>query len=272
MILREQVHEQIVVARIVAVGLQRDAARVLAKVVDDDDRVVAPIVAQGEDLGRAGVEHVNFAQEARRVPTTATRIVLSTTLARADERLDGELHLGADEGVILAGGVAGRTAVTDPPDGARATTGCRRQPRASGARRPPAECTPRMTNDGKIALGPVAHFALAVADPECSADWWLSLFDLDVYRRSPQRVLLGNDAVIIALFAGNADPKVLGHLAFRVRDAAALTVARDRLREATVELEDPGNEIGPVAPGSPNLGLWFHDPDGYRWELMAADS
>ncbi len=30
---------------------------------------------------------------------------------------------------------------------------------------------------------------------------------------------------------------------------------------------DPGEEIGPEAPGSKNMGLWFHDPDGYRWEL-----
>ena len=30
---------------------------------------------------------------------------------------------------------------------------------------------------------------------------------------------------------------------------------------------DPGDEIGPEAPGSKNMGLWFHDPDGYRWEL-----
>ncbi len=24
---------------------------------------------------------------------------------------------------------------------------------------------------------------------------------------------------------------------------------------------------GPEAPGSKNMGLWFRDPDGYRWEL-----
>ena len=34
-----------------------------------------------------------------------------------------------------------------------------------------------------------------------------------------------------------------------------------------VDLEDPGDEIGPEAPGSPHMGLWFHDLDGYRWEL-----
>jgi hypothetical protein len=30
---------------------------------------------------------------------------------------------------------------------------------------------------------------------------------------------------------------------------------------------DLGKEIGPTSPGSPHMGLWFHDPDGYRWEL-----
>jgi hypothetical protein len=34
-----------------------------------------------------------------------------------------------------------------------------------------------------------------------------------------------------------------------------------------IGLEDPGDEIGPEAPGWPHLGLWFHDIDGYRWEL-----
>lgn len=39
------------------------------------------------------------------------------------------------------------------------------------------------------------------------------------------------------------------------------------LKRHRVAVEDPGGEIGPEAPGSPNMGVWFHDPDGYRWEL-----
>jgi len=39
------------------------------------------------------------------------------------------------------------------------------------------------------------------------------------------------------------------------------------LKKHKVKMEDPGNEIGPESPGSPHMGLWFHDPDGYRWEL-----
>jgi catechol 2,3-dioxygenase-like lactoylglutathione lyase family enzyme len=119
-----------------------------------------------------------------------------------------------------------------------------------------------------IALGPVAHFSLAVSDPNASAAWWLSLFDLEEYRRSEQRVVLGNDSVLIALVKGKPDPTVLTHLAFRVNDMASLTAARDALRENGVALEDPGDEIGPVAAVSPNLGLWFRDADGYRWELF----
>jgi hypothetical protein len=39
------------------------------------------------------------------------------------------------------------------------------------------------------------------------------------------------------------------------------------LKKLEVDIEDPGDEIGPEAPGSKHMGLWFHDPDGYRWEL-----
>jgi catechol 2,3-dioxygenase-like lactoylglutathione lyase family enzyme len=42
--------------------------------------------------------------------------------------------------------------------------------------------------------------------------------------------------------------------------------------QGLADLEDPGDEIGPEAPGSPHMGLWFHDPDGYRWELSVQDA
>lgn len=118
-----------------------------------------------------------------------------------------------------------------------------------------------------IALGPVHHFSLAVTDPQASAAWWRSLFDLEEYRSTPQRVVLGNGAVLLALVQGTPDPRVLTHMAFRTRDLASLEAARDALRDSGVALEDPGNEIGPVAEGSNSVGLWFRDPDGYRWEL-----
>jgi len=124
-----------------------------------------------------------------------------------------------------------------------------------------------------IPLGSVAHFSIGVADPDASARWWLSLFDLEEYRRSATRVVIGNDAVTIALFSGGeADASALGHLAFRTADADALEAALAALRAAGVDLEDPGHEIGPVGPGSASIGLWFRDPDGYRWELYVPAS
>jgi hypothetical protein len=47
----------------------------------------------------------------------------------------------------------------------------------------------------------------------------------------------------------------------------ALREALETLKKNGVELEDPGDEIGPTGPDSPHMGLWFHDPEGYRWEL-----
>jgi catechol 2,3-dioxygenase-like lactoylglutathione lyase family enzyme len=121
-----------------------------------------------------------------------------------------------------------------------------------------------------IILGPVAHFSLAVTDPKASAEWWLSLFDLEEWSRSASRVVLGNDAIALSLIKGTPDPAALTHMAFRTSDMTSLKSARDFLRDKGVALEDPGDEIGPVAEGSASLGIWFRDNDGYRWELYLA--
>ena len=47
----------------------------------------------------------------------------------------------------------------------------------------------------------------------------------------------------------------------------ALRKALAHCQSVGAELEDPGDEIGPEAPASKNMGIWFHEPDGYRWEL-----
>jgi catechol 2,3-dioxygenase-like lactoylglutathione lyase family enzyme len=119
----------------------------------------------------------------------------------------------------------------------------------------------------RVPLGAVTHFSLAVRDPAGSAAWWTSNFDLDEDFRTDSRVGIGNDSIFIVLVRGTPDPRVLGHLAFQTPNLQTLESARDRLRANGVDLEDPGAEIGPVAPGASSLGLWFHDPDGYRWEL-----
>ena len=119
----------------------------------------------------------------------------------------------------------------------------------------------------KIALGVVGHFGLSVRDPERSAQWWRSLFDLREIFHGEDYVGLSNDDVTIVLHKGTPHPGVLGHMSFHVADMRHLRAALKTMRDAGVDLEDPGDEIGPEAPGSPHLGLWFHDPDGYRWEL-----
>jgi catechol 2,3-dioxygenase-like lactoylglutathione lyase family enzyme len=62
-------------------------------------------------------------------------------------------------------------------------------------------------------------------------------------------------------------PDAIDHLSFHLDSMRALREALETLKKNGVELEDPGEEIGPTSPGSPHMGLWFHDPDGYRWEL-----
>ena len=61
-------------------------------------------------------------------------------------------------------------------------------------------------------------------------------------------------------------------MSFHLPDMPTLRKALKHLKSIEADLEDPGNEIGPEAPGSPHMGLWVHDPDGYRWELSVQDA
>jgi catechol 2,3-dioxygenase-like lactoylglutathione lyase family enzyme len=118
-----------------------------------------------------------------------------------------------------------------------------------------------------VALGAVGHFSLAVRDPERSAKFWTGNFDLKEIFRFEGGIAVSNDAITIALFKGKPDPQVMEHMSFHLQNMRELRAALEELRQNGVTLEDPGDEIGPEAPGSPHMGLWFHDPDGYRWEL-----
>jgi catechol 2,3-dioxygenase-like lactoylglutathione lyase family enzyme len=80
-------------------------------------------------------------------------------------------------------------------------------------------------------------------------------------------VAIGNDNVTIALFKGKPSPETIDHMSFHLPDMATLRKALAHLKSVGADLEDLGDEIGPEGPGSPHMGLWFHDPDGYRWEL-----
>lgn len=118
-----------------------------------------------------------------------------------------------------------------------------------------------------IHLGVVGHFGLAVRDPQASASFWTRNFDLKEIFSFEDGIAVSNDAVTIALFKGKPQPAAFEHMSFHVDDMSALRSALEQLKKNGVQLEDPGDEIGPEAPGSPHMGLWFHDPDGYRWEL-----
>jgi catechol 2,3-dioxygenase-like lactoylglutathione lyase family enzyme len=119
----------------------------------------------------------------------------------------------------------------------------------------------------KIHLGTVGHFGLAVRDLHASTQWWRRLFDLEKIFESDDYVGLTNDDITIVLFAGKPHPEAIAHISFHLPNMAALEEALAWLKQHDVEVEDPGDEIGPEAPGSRNMGLWFRDLDGYRWEL-----
>jgi catechol 2,3-dioxygenase-like lactoylglutathione lyase family enzyme len=119
----------------------------------------------------------------------------------------------------------------------------------------------------KIHLGTVGHFGLAVRDLSASARWWRELFDLKTIFEGDDYAGLSNDDVTIVLFEGTPHPATIDHMSFHLPNMEALRDALAWLKKHEVDVEDPGDEIGPEALGSPNMGLWFHDLDGYRWEL-----
>ena len=116
-------------------------------------------------------------------------------------------------------------------------------------------------------LGVVGHFGLSVRDPRKSAKWFGRVLGLKKQFDFGNGIAIGNDNVTIALFKGKPSPKVIDHMSFHLPNMKTLRRALAHLKRNKVDLEDPGDEIGPEGPGSPHVGVWFHDPDGYRWEL-----
>lgn len=116
-------------------------------------------------------------------------------------------------------------------------------------------------------LGVVGHFGLAVRDPKKSARWFERALGLKKQFGFEGGIAIGNDNVTIALFKGKPSPEAIEHMSFHLPNMTTLRKALAHLKKIGVDLEDPGDEIGPEAPGSRNMGLWFRDPDGYRWEL-----
>jgi catechol 2,3-dioxygenase-like lactoylglutathione lyase family enzyme len=116
-------------------------------------------------------------------------------------------------------------------------------------------------------IGTVGHFGLAVRDPRRSAKWFEQVLGLRKEFEFEDGVAVSNDHVTIVLSKGKPSPKTIGHMSFHLSNMTVLRRALAHLKKHKVKVEDPGDEIGPEAPGSENMGLWFHDPDGYRWEL-----
>lgn len=116
-------------------------------------------------------------------------------------------------------------------------------------------------------IGVVGHFGLAVRDPKRSAKWFERALGLKKEFEFDGGIAIGNKNVTIALFKGKPSPGTLEHMSFHLPNMAALRRALAHLRKLKVDLEDPGDEIGPETQGSPHMGLWFRDLDGYRWEL-----
>jgi len=116
-------------------------------------------------------------------------------------------------------------------------------------------------------LGVVGHFGLAVRNPKQSARWFERVLGLGKEFEFENGIAIGNKNVTIALFKGKPSPEAIDHMSFHLPNMSILRKALAHLKKHKVEIEDPGHEIGPEGPGSPHMGLWFHDPDGYRWEL-----
>jgi catechol 2,3-dioxygenase-like lactoylglutathione lyase family enzyme len=124
-----------------------------------------------------------------------------------------------------------------------------------------------MSRKAPFTIGVVGHFGLAVRSPKRSAKWFERALGLKKQFEFDEGIAIGNKNVTIALHKGRPSPGTIGHMSFHLPSMAALRKALAHLRKMKVDLEDPGDEIGPEAPGSPHMGVWFHDLDGYRWEL-----
>ncbi len=119
-------------------------------------------------------------------------------------------------------------------------------------------------------VGPVGHFSLAARDPQAASAWFQRCLLLEPFMDAGESCSVGNDSITVWFHPGEPSPETVDHISFQLKSRAELERALKHLKREGVDLEDPGHEIGPMAPGDDDyLGLWFHDPDGYRWELSA---
>ncbi len=116
-------------------------------------------------------------------------------------------------------------------------------------------------------LGTIGHLSLAVGNPRVSADWYVANLGMREAFDFDEGVAVESDGVTLVFTTGKPSPETVGHISFHIADMKTLRAALAFLKQNHVDIEDPGDEIGPEAPGSPHLALWLHDPDGYRLEL-----
>ena len=115
-------------------------------------------------------------------------------------------------------------------------------------------------------LGVVGHFGLAVRNPKARARSVECALGLGKEFEFKNGVAIGNENVTMALYKGKPSPGTIDHMSFHLPNMATLQKPIEYLKKLEVDIEDPGHEIGPEGPGSKNMRIWFHDPDGYRWE------
>ncbi len=116
-------------------------------------------------------------------------------------------------------------------------------------------------------LGQIGHIGLAVKDPREAADWYVANLGMEEAFEFDGGVAIESEGVTLVFHKGRPSPSTIGHVSFHLPDVATLEKALAFLKKNGVDLEDPGNEIGPEAEGSPHIALWLHDPNGYRIEL-----
>jgi catechol 2,3-dioxygenase-like lactoylglutathione lyase family enzyme len=110
-------------------------------------------------------------------------------------------------------------------------------------------------DEAPFTLGVVGHFGLAVRNPKKSAEWFQVVLGLRKEFEFENGIAVGNQNVTIVLFKGEPSPQTLEHMSFHLPDMRTLRKALRHLKKHDVDLEDPGDEIGPEAPGSPQMGL-----------------
>src|SRR4029077_10988976 len=102
-------------------------------------------------------------------------------------------------------------------------------------------------------IGTVGHFGLAVRDPKKSAKWFERVLGLREEFEFDGGIAIGNENVTIALHRGKPSPATLDHMSFHLPNLATLKKALAHLKRHKVDIEDPGDEIGPEGPGSPHM-------------------